>query len=248
MNGYFYSRSFKINDIFTPTGYQCCYMYGSVPHNESNCVYEGRQLSLHFIVYNPHDTLTELTVRWFRSDNITRTALSTEEIQDSNEYELLLELSSESAVDINIENCNHNRLYKDVFTLRIHNFTSEKNGYYWCQIIVNNSVSQPSQHAWFYAEDIYSCTRRSHFKIATEPQCAEFTNQESAITSEARSFTSTLEEKSFFTSGGPSTRPETDMKYLSYIIGLLVVFFLLVMSLFKPLMLLYFCKKRKKDY
>ena len=56
----------------------------------------------------------------------------------------------------------------------INNFSSDKNGSYWCQIYVNNSISQPSQYAWFYAADSSSCTQQHHFKLNIEPQCAYF--------------------------------------------------------------------------
>ena len=73
-----------------------------------------------------------------------------------------------------IQNCSTGPLYRDVFILVIFNFTSEKNGYYWCQINVNNSISQPSQFAWFYAADSSSCTHQNHFILTSEPQCAYF--------------------------------------------------------------------------
>ena len=61
---------------------QCCYQYGSVPRNESNCVVEGRQLSLNCIVNNPQDNFTDLTVRWFR--NFSRILVD----DNQNEYTL----------------------------------------------------------------------------------------------------------------------------------------------------------------
>ena len=150
-------------------------MYGSVPHNDSNCNPEGKQLILNFIVINPIDNFTNLTVRWFRNnDTATRAASFTEEIiSTSNVYQIIYELSQRSLVTTS--NCTTGPLYRDTFTLVTNqNFTSELNGYYWCEIVVNGSVSQPSQYAWFYAADSSSCTQQNHFKLADDPECAEF--------------------------------------------------------------------------
>ena len=149
-------------------------MYGSVRRNARNCVIERRPIALNFIIYNPHDNLTNLTVRWFRNDNMARAASSNEEIKHiQREYMLSQDNASNPSLTIgNNINCFAGPLYRDTYILVIHNFTSDKNGYYWCQIYVNNSISQPSQYAWFYAADSSSCTQQSHFKVTNEPQCA----------------------------------------------------------------------------
>ena len=67
-------------------------------------------------------------------------------------------------------NCTTGPLYSDTFTLSISNFTSDKNGYYWCEIVVNGSVSQPSQYAWFYAG---SCSQNTYY-FNPAAECAEF--------------------------------------------------------------------------
>ena len=59
---------------------QCCYLYGSVPTNNSVCVIDGRTLGLTCYVYNPHIPFTDLTVRWFRSTEETREVSSIEEL------------------------------------------------------------------------------------------------------------------------------------------------------------------------
>ena len=167
--------------IFTHTGYQCCYLYGSVPHNESNCVAEGSQLSLNFYIYNPHDNFTNMTVRWFRNGNMARSSSSNEEITDNqSEYMLFQDNASNPSLTIENINCSAGPLYRDIFILFINNFSSDKNGYYWCQIVVNNSISQPSQYAWFYAANSSSCTQQHHFKLDREPQCAYFVHNNQA--------------------------------------------------------------------
>ena len=55
-------------------------------------------------------------------------------------------------------NCTQGKLYSDTFSLIIKNFTTDKNGYYWCQIYINDSLAKPLQSAWFYAEDSNSCS------------------------------------------------------------------------------------------
>ena len=110
---------------------------------------------------------------WLRNSDVTRAASSTEVItSDQNEY-LIVQISA-SASSLTIENCTAGPLYRDTFILLINNFTSDKNGYYWCQIVVNGSVSQPSQYAWFYAADSSSCRQQNHFKQAAVPECAQF--------------------------------------------------------------------------
>ena len=151
---------------------QCCYLYGSVPRNDSNCVPENGQFTLQYIIYNPHDPFTNLTVRWFRSMDMTRAISLTEVITTSISGEYDLTIFQSSPVD---RNCSHGSLYRNTFVLIIHNFTTDKDGYYWCQIVVNDSYLQPSQYAWFYAADRSSCTLEFHFRTASENeiQCAE---------------------------------------------------------------------------
>ena len=102
---------------------------------------------------------------------------STTEITNSTDETLLFqELASVSVTSGSIMNeyCNYGPLYRDAFILHISNFTSEKNGYYWIQISLNNTVSQPSEYAWFYAADNSSCIQQTHFNLAADPECAVF--------------------------------------------------------------------------
>ena len=202
---------------------------------------EGQPLILNYNVKNPHDNFTNLAVRWFRNQNADRAAWSTSEITEIlNEYQFMNITASyaKNATD----NCTYSLLYNDAFTLNIFNFSSDKNGYYWCQIYVNNSVSQPSQYAWFYAAHSSLCSQQSHFKIASEPQCAEFhpdNNQATATTPEVGS--------SAATQGNTPTGPQSGMEYLLYIIGFLVAFILFVICSFTLLLLLlYFYKDKRK--
>ena len=62
-------------------------------------------------------------------------------------------------------------------SLHIKNFTTDNNGYYWCQIVVNGSFLQPSQHAWLYADHSDSCERQHLFGLAEKAQCANILYQ-----------------------------------------------------------------------
>ena len=114
-------------------------------------------------------------MRWLRNANITRANSSTEEIPKiQSDYYFSEDLAN--TPDLAIGNCTNAPLYRDQFVLTINGFTSDNNGYYWCEIVVNNSISQPSQYAWFYAADNTSCTQENlrPFQRAKQPQCAEF--------------------------------------------------------------------------
>ena len=65
-------------------------------------------------------------------------------------------------------------LYADTFGLVIDNFTMDKNGYYWCQILINDSFLNinPSQRAWFYAEESNSCVQGVLYYNTSGAQCA----------------------------------------------------------------------------
>ena len=182
---------------------------------------------------NPHDNFTNLTVKWFRNNNTERLeALTIEVTNFQNQFQLYRE--ELSVVGMNAANCSYGPLYRDPFTLVIHNFTSDKNGYYWCQIFVNHSVSQPLQYAWFFAADRDTCVQQHQFfKRPSEPQCAEFYLDTIHIYTE------------FETSTGPGA--ESEMNYLFYIIGFLVVFLLLAISLL-TIILFYCFKNTRKDY
>ena len=184
---------------FFSEGEECCYLYGSVPRNESNCVVEGRQIALYFIVYNPHDSFTNFTVRWFRNADPTRAAASSEEIKVTGiqvEYYFFYEIVSMTSLVF--QNCSTGPLYRDTFILVINNFTSDKNGYYWCQTYVNNSISQPSQYAWFYAANSSSCVQNVYFLTATTSQveCVILYSKGSVMSPTDQVITSVLETTS----------------------------------------------------
>ena len=223
---------------------QCCYSYGSVPRNDSNCVPGGSQFSLNCIVYNPRDIITNLTVRWFRS----REALSAEAITDIQGGYTFLRRNTVGLT----KNCtNETILYGDTFSLNIPTFTSDENGYYWCQIVVNGSSYQPLQYAWFYADNTNLCTRESHFGPADIiAQCANITYSTifpppAATTLTMTTFTTPNVTDLLTTVASKMT--ETGAKAIYYIIGILsvLVFLLVTLATLILLMLMY---KRYKEH
>ena len=119
-------------------------------------------------------------MKWYRNGDLTRASTSTNEIVASQGDFELHRFTAQVEAGLNSENCSDGPLYRDTFFLHIYNFTSYDNGYYWCQIVVNDSVLQPSQHAWFYADDRNSCAQMlSHFKNAPgDRYCAEYHTNE----------------------------------------------------------------------
>ena len=153
---------------------ECCYIYGSIPKNEVNCVPEGESLTLTYIIFNPHDNFTNLTVTWFRSieDDIT----STFEILSTDYYDH--HSSSTVPVEQNlvppVTNCSLD-IYRDTFSITLNSFTGNESGYYWCQMSINNSYVQPSHRAFFYINATNcSDTCYPYFRpaVSNEPKCA----------------------------------------------------------------------------
>ena len=180
---------------------------------------------------------------------MTRAASSTEEITDVyNKYNL----SASVATNTNqfTENCTAGPLYRDQFSLVIHNFTYDKNGYYWCEIVVNGSVSQPPHYAWFYAADNSSCTQQYYFKKAPIPHCAEFISNNYSTSMIYPTAMDNVVTSATTPSTAPSTTTSTKAgnEPLYYVAGFLSLFSLLLISLVVLLLFLYCCKQRRKPH
>ena len=198
-------------------------------------------------------------MKWFRNTEsyIEKAPSSTEEITDAhNDYTVQQIVASANSETIGNCTKSNGHLYRDTFSLIINNFTSDKNGYYWCQIFVNNSISQPSQYAWFYAADSSSCTQQSYFEIASksEIECAVFQNNtftafhtDSITTTTHLTLTNTDISIRLATTLEVSTNvPETGIQYLYYVVGFLGFFFLLLASLTIALLFFYAIKVYRK--
>ena len=110
-------------------------------------------------------------MRWFRSSDTLSTP--PEDIADIQSTEYIF-YNHAPRITTQQRNCTQGRLYVETFILIINHFTTDKNGYYWCQILINDSFTQPSQYAWFYAADSNLCLREDpYFRyVPDQAQCA----------------------------------------------------------------------------
>jgi hypothetical protein len=155
----------------------CCYSYVSVPHNVLNntfCVPNGEQVTLNYYIINPHDNLINLTVTWFRS--ITEDTSVFEEISATSEEYIFRKFVSGGPYNFSsVINCS-SELYIDTVSLTILRFTRHKNGYYWCQLSINNTLAQPSYRTHFSVGECNNITRLTNL---SELQCAQHVATES---------------------------------------------------------------------
>ena len=155
-----------------------------------------------------------------------------------------------------IENSTCGRtLYRDTFTLHTPHFTREKNGYYWCQIVVNGTLLQPSPYAWFYANYSNSpCERYNYFQKA-EAQCAN-TSYPTILppVMTTRSTTPIVAitgiimtaNNSVLTATTVMELTEPNMEPILYAVGVLSVF-VLSLGIFAILLLMMLIRKRQKQ-
>ena len=239
---------------------ECCYIYGSVPRNDSICVPDEDQLALMYTIYNPHDNFTNLTVTWFRSAR-----------EDLSNYEMLFDEYRQPATtptQDQVGNCSQD-LYRDTFILEINRFSRNETGYYWCQLAINNSYAQQSRPTLFYADSNSSTfCGPPYFRLAlqNEIQCAQHnktkkrssnilaiasttTSQSSGASSVKLSAVtrSSLSTVSFNT---PSTIMETKVSNqgpITYVAGILSALILIFGILVILLSILYLCKFQKKN-
>jgi hypothetical protein len=159
-------------------------------------------VNLNCAIINPHDIFTNITVTWFRSTTEDTSIIST----TSEEYRIR---KSSGRTDISVPaiNCSH-ELYIDHFSLIILHFTQHKNGYYWCQLSINNTLAQPSHRVQF---SVGECnTTNFYYRLANfnldKNQCAEYvatdsdaglttTNESSDISSIASSTRSSVTQQ-----------------------------------------------------
>ena len=132
---------------------ECCYSYASIPRNDTFCVPEGEQVDLHCVIINPHadDNFTNLTVIWSRSTTEDMSVFDKIPATPE-EYRFSTFVSGSVDNSLSLINCSHG-VYRDSFLLTILRFTRQKNGYYWCQLSINNSLGQPSHRAHFSVGD-----------------------------------------------------------------------------------------------
>ena len=134
-------------------------------------------MDLHCVINNPHDNFTNLTVTWFRST--TEDMSEFDEIPaTSEEYRFSNFISGSS---LSLINCSH-EIYRDTYSLLILHFTQHNNGYYWCQLSINNTLVQSSRRAHFSVGDC-NITNQGYYRLANlrlgENRCAKYVATES---------------------------------------------------------------------
>ncbi len=158
---------------------ECCYSYASVPRNDTFCVPKGEQVTLACAIINPHDT--NLTVTWFKSTT-EDTSIFYEIPATSEEYRFSEVVSNRPVNALSVINCSRD-LYRDTFLLTIHRFNRSKNGYYWYQLSINDTLVQPSRYRTQF--HVGECTitdyRNGYYRLAnlSEKQCAQYVATES---------------------------------------------------------------------
>ena len=226
---------------------ECCYSYASVPRNDTFCVPEGEQVYLLCAIINPHDSFTNLTVTWFRSTT-DDTSIFDEIPVTSKEYTLGTFISNRGDNLLSVINCSR-AVYRDTFSLAILNFTQNKNGYYWCQISINNTLVQPSYHAQLSVGEC-SITNQPYYRLANlnENQCAQYVATESdagLITTYGSSETSSVSSSTRLSSVTQQEK-ESD-KPIIYVAGSLSALVLVFGALVIVLSILYLCRFRNKE-
>ena len=177
---------------------ECCYSYASVPRNETFCVPNGEQALLNCVIFHPRDNFSNLTVTWFRSTTEDMSAFD-EIPATSEEYRFINFFSGIVDNSLSLINCSH-ELHRDTFSLTILRFTLQKNGYYWCQLSINNTLVQPSHRAHLSAGNC-SITNQSYLihRLANlrlgENKCAKYVATESVADLTTKSSSVTQQEK-----------------------------------------------------
>ena len=220
---------------------ECCYIYGSVPKNDSFCVTEGDLVILNYIVYNPHDNFTNLTVTWFKSaieDMSNFEAIPTTS-EEYNKFQYSINRAKSYTISLSLMEICSRDLFRDTYSLMITKFTEHENGYYWCELVVDNIFANPSQHVKLYAgeQNSISCPAihpNQYFRSAassSEYQCANYSTLSTLAPSTMSSVTSV------------TTQPPDNI----YIAGSLSALAVVVLgALFIALSMLYLCKHRKR--
>ena len=118
---------------------RCCFLYRVVPGNNSECVVtQGQTMALRCEVVVPRDGNNNPveTVRWYRSIDLVTS------VDITNEYTIQKGLTSSEP----FSSGRFAGLYGDTYILLIRNISSSDSGYYWCQIITNETCSSPSPY------------------------------------------------------------------------------------------------------
>lgn len=132
-----HSKSITITAINFVTD-RCCYYYSIVPKNVTTvpCNPEGMDINWVCWIHTPHENNTYFSVQWYKA------ALGT---VDMEQRELLSEMRGKykfttTRLPSTVNSSELSELFVHEFALTINNFSSSiDDGYYWCQIVVNDS-------------------------------------------------------------------------------------------------------------
>ena len=244
---------------------ECCYIYGSVPNNDTFYVPEGEAIFLNYIIYNPHDNFTNLTVTWFRSDteDSFEAIPITSEGYKNFQYEITRAQSNTSLSSL-MRTCSCD-IFRDTYSLKITNFSEHENGYYRCQLAINNILFvQLSHHVRLYARERNSISCpvtfvNCYFRPAnsiSEYQCANLTTLVPptmllSITSTQPIQSTPLKTATLpgVTSIPTTTEPEKGSRRLIiiYVTGGLSALIVVFGALIVALSVLYLCKFRNRQ-
>lgn len=141
---------------------ECCYLYARAPGDFAcNPEGEARGLRLQCAIYAPNSTIGY--VRWYRTESECSVGISGELIS-------IREFDASSEVPFN------SSLYSGLALVRssldISNFTSRDNGYYWCEVEVENTCIRPSPsgHVEFKdATHVKNCSSINFTGLNLEP-------------------------------------------------------------------------------
>ena len=125
----------------------CSFWYDRVPRNPlTHCNPRGVDISLTCNVYVPRQPHT--VVRWYRSNNEARAGKCGILIDEN------AELTSTRSGNSISSTGNLTGLYFDQYGLILRNFSTIHEGYYWCQIVANDTVlMEPSNYARLRNDD-----------------------------------------------------------------------------------------------
>ena len=196
----------------------CCYRYHTVPGNLT-CNPHGRPrfVLFHCLVYAP-STAVGVRMRWYRSNSVGL---------GDNLFEVNNYLPPSGHVEEYIVLS---------ATAWIENFTSIDNGYYWCQIEVNNTCLLPSPPALitFTSRSDVTCSSVNALMIQLSPLtiCADSSSPfdrplifpPNTLLHTTNSTTTTITEVH-----NSTTAPSSDQDFTALVFGLLV-FIIVVLS------------------
>ena len=148
----------------------CSFWYDRVPRNPlTHCNPQGVNISLTCNVYVPRQPRT--VIRWYWSNDEAKARKCGLLIDENANF---VELTSTRAAYSISATGNLTGLYFDRYELILHNFSTNHEGYYWCQIVVNDTLLlEPSDSAHLRIDDQFDeCGFNSYQHGLVNRKCA----------------------------------------------------------------------------